>query len=104
MADEIKADEVKKEESASNNPGNGNQSTETPLLTQADLYAKRLEEANRRGEEILKRQEELYTRIVLGGRTAAGQAQKTPEEIAKEKEEAYINNALIQFTGRPLKK
>lgn len=103
MVDDIKTDEVKKEEPTSTDSGNGNQQGEASLLTAADMYAKRLEEANKRGEEILKRQEELYTRIVLGGRTTAGKPQKTAEEIAKEEEDKIINDAMIRWTGRPLK-
>jgi hypothetical protein len=59
-------------------------SDENPIQSVAQM-ADRLEKANAEAKEILKKQEELYARTLLGGNTNAGiQETKKPEETAKE--------------------
>lgn len=43
-----------------------------PLLSKAEETAKRIEEANLKFEENLRRQEEILSRQILGGKSMAG--------------------------------
>lgn len=57
-------------------------------LDKAELLAKRIEDANRKSEELLREQQELATRMILGGRSTGYVAPEpkkelTPLEIAK---------------------
>lgn len=58
------------------------------LIDRAEAAAKRMEEANQKAEELLKRNEELAARYVMSGRSEAGNGpvqapQETPKEYAK---------------------
>jgi len=58
------------------------------LINKANLAALRLEEANKKKEELLVREEKLQVRRTLAGKADAGQAppqklDETPEEYAK---------------------
>jgi len=58
------------------------------LIKQANNAAKRIEDANKKMEELLLKQEEAYSRDLLSGRAEAGTAPKekkeeTPAEYAK---------------------
>lgn len=67
--------------------------TEAPsTLVQAEALAKRLEDANRRTEELLKRQEEVVARAMLGGRSFAGQE---PEIKKEETPKEYANRIMM---------
>jgi len=50
------------------------------MIERAEAVAKRMEEANLRAEELLKKNTEIYTRTVLGGRSEAGTA-PTPTPV-----------------------
>ena len=54
-------------DAASEGSDNGNQQETPELIKSADNIAKRLESANTKGEELLKRQEALEVRNRLGG-------------------------------------
>ena len=73
------AKEIKSEGSDSNKP------QATDLVAKANEAAERLEKANARQEELLKRQEAIQVEKTLGGTTDAGEANKeeTPAEYAK---------------------
>lgn len=50
------------------------------LLTRSENIAKRIEEANKKAEEILNKNEQTLSRIMLSGRAEAGQTQQKPKE------------------------
>ncbi len=56
---------------------------ETPIVTtpnmleKAEAIAKRIEEANRKAEELISRQEQIAARSLLSGRSEAGQIPKS---------------------------
>jgi hypothetical protein len=58
--------------------------TEESLIDQARKAAERLEKANKEYEELVKRQEALETRRILGGWAAAGGEAPVVEETPKE--------------------
>jgi hypothetical protein len=57
------------------------------MVDEAREVTDRIEKANERTAELLRQQEELIAKQMLGGRADAGQVQKpkeeTPEEYAK---------------------
>lgn len=53
---------------------------EESLLSKSTKIAERMEEANKRAEEILERQEKLMAENILGGRSDAGQKPTPPKE------------------------
>ena len=55
------------------------------IIDRADTNAKRLEEANKKTEELLGRQEAVAARMMLAGRADAGTPMKTPQEEARDK-------------------
>ena len=62
--------------------------TEPNLLERAEAVAKRIEEANIKAETILTKNEATLSRIMLSGRSTAGQEpakpkEETPREYAK---------------------
>ena len=50
------------------------------LFERTDKAAARIEAGNKKTEELLNRQEELYARQKLGGKASAGQEAKKPKE------------------------
>ena len=88
--------EKKESEPAPKNADEGDQSQTTELIERANATAQRLEEANRKQEELIKRQEQLTARSILGGRSEAGlgieeKKPLTPQELAKKVLDGEIN-------------
>jgi hypothetical protein len=54
--------------------------TEPNLLERAEAVAKRIEEANIKAETILTKNEAILSRIMLSGRSTAGQEPAKPKE------------------------
>lgn len=74
------------------------QSVEQPsIVEKANSVAERIEAANKKAEEILKQQQEFYSKNLLGGRAAAGAIQKTPEETMQEEIKKQVETALKAF-------
>jgi len=69
----------------------------TNILEQAELIRKGLEEANKKSEELLKRQEAVAARMMLGGSTEAGSIHKTPEEVQKDEVETEASKIVGRF-------
>ena len=67
----------------------GFRGAEPTLLDKAEGLARRIEEANKKHEELILREEELKAKQILGGRAEAG---KTP---TKEKELTSIEYANL---------
>ena len=64
------------------------------LITDAYSAAKRLEEANAKTEELIKRQENLHAKQLLSGHTEAGREEKPKEETAQEYMKRVMSNDL----------
>jgi len=60
--------------------------TTSNLVLEAQNAAQRLEEANAKKEELIKREEELEARRIIGGKSEGGteSPRKTDEELKKE--------------------
>jgi hypothetical protein len=69
----------------------------TSVIETAEGIAKRIEDGNKKFEELLSRQEAILAKRMLGGRGAAGEPQKTPEEEADEKVKAAVDEAISRF-------
>lgn len=54
------------------------------MIEKADAAAKRMEEANKKTEELLVRQEAIAARMMLSGRADAGMVVQKKEETAQE--------------------
>jgi len=61
---------------------------EASILEQAEAIAKRIEEANAKSQEILKKNEETISRIMLSGRSNAGQTQVAEDAETRKKKMA----------------
>lgn len=72
------------------------QSENISIIDKADAVAKRMEEANKKAEELLNRQEAIAARMLLSGRAEAGQ-QKTAEQTAEEKEDEKVKQTLGRY-------
>lgn len=88
MDEENKSEEVTKEDS-----NTGDEPQATSLITDAHSAAERLEKANLKQEELLRRQEEIMATQRLGGRADAGQVEKKETEDEKWKREAKVRYA-----------
>ena len=72
--------------------------TETAsIIDRADAVAKRMEEANKKAEQLLARQEAVAARMMLSGRSEAGQIKKTAEEEQKEQLDEKVKAALGRY-------
>jgi len=67
-------------------------------LEKAEELAARIEEANKKTEELLERQEKLSAERMLGGRTEAGSApsEKTEAELKKEGAKEFWKGSEIE--------
>lgn len=84
--DEKTTDEAKEEKPTADNVGEGSKPEVYKPIDDANLAAKRLEEANKKKEELLNREEDIIAKKALGGTTEAGSGEKkeeTPQEYAK---------------------
>ncbi len=67
-------------------------------LQRADSIAARIEAANKRSEELIKRQEAVAARMSLSGRAVAAQeTPKTPEQELEEQVDREVKESLEQF-------
>lgn len=88
MTSETQTDSGVEQKETSKGAGDGSQSKEISLVESANLAAERLEKANKRAEELVKEQQKLATREILGGRTAgapqiATKVEESPQEYAR---------------------
>jgi len=66
------------------------------IIDRADAVAKRIEEANKKTEELIGRQEAVAAKMMLAGRAEAGSAspkpvELTPQEYAEKVKKGEIN-------------
>lgn len=69
----------------------------TTIIAKADAVAQRMEEANKKAEELLVRSEAMNARMMLAGRTEAGTVTKSPEEEVKEKAKKEAEEIVARF-------
>ena len=81
MPEEEKTEEKPPEEKPEEK---GEEKKSTDLIEKANLAALRQEEANKKHEELLNREERLKVEKTLGGETEAGTPGKTKEDKATE--------------------
>ena len=92
-----KAEEEAKRKAEANSAGTKNQgNSETPksMIEDANKAAERLETANAKQEELIKRQEDIEVRRKLGGNASAGQNNEQPEETDKAYAERVMNGEV----------
>lgn len=94
---ETDTNEIKQEGTPTGNIGTGSEPKATDVVDRAVAAAERLEKANTRTEELVKRQEAIAARVMLGGRTDAGAIQKTPEQITDEKIDADVAMTMKRY-------
>lgn len=84
---ESKPEDTARETEVSNEDTKIGNVEEAPnMLDRADATAKRIEEANAKTEALIRRQEQVAARMLLAGKTNAGQV-KSPEEMTKDSDE-----------------
>lgn len=72
--------------------------TQSPnLIEQADTIAKRIEEGNKKFEELIIRQEEAIAKSMLAGRSQAGEQVKSSEEKEQEELKKQVDDTLNRF-------
>ena len=76
---EEKTTEQEKESSESDPSGRDKSGEDNPVIM-ANQAAERLERANQEKRELLKREEEMEARRILGGRSKGAEQVKQPEE------------------------
>ena len=64
----------------------------TDLIEKAKMTAERLEAANVQALKIVERHEQLMAKALLGGKTIAGQKQKTQSEIEQEEADQLVKD------------
>ena len=67
------------------------------LIDRADKVAERMEQSNKQAEELLKRQEAVAARMMLGGKSEAGELRKTTEQLEDEKEDKEVEKLVNRF-------
>lgn len=90
------AEEVKEETTAINSDTRDIQSPSS-IIDRADQIREKLENAIKRNEEILQRQEAVAARLLLAGQAQAGSINKTPEQIKQEEEDARVKAILAKY-------
>ena len=78
-----KADEeakAKEKAGADGDPDKGNKYETTPLIERARVEREKLDEANKKKEELLNREEAIMAKRTLGGVTEAGGSPEKPKE------------------------
>ena len=96
MAEE--STEEKKEEEQKQEPVSPDAApaSELSLVERAEAAAKTLIAERKKTEEVLAKNENAVAKLILGGRSAAGQAQqpkRTDEEVAKEEAKLFVKQA-----------
>lgn len=71
------------------------------LIEKAELLKKQIEEQNKKQEDLIRRNEEVLAKQMLGGRSGFNQApQKSQEDMDKESLKAAFNSGLNPFGGK----
>lgn len=89
--------EEQEKQSAPTNTSEGDIPQSLNLIDSANNAAKRLEEANRKTEELVRRQEEATARMMLSGRANSGQAFKSVQQTQEEQDADEVKKAIARF-------
>lgn len=75
----------------------------TDTIEAANKAAERLEAANKKTEELIKKQQEIFIEQTFGGKTEAGiqKKQKTKDEIADERAKEYLKGSGMEDIAFP---
>lgn len=92
------SEEQKTTQQSTENINGGDFAQTVNPIDRAERLVKGLEEANRKAEEILARNEQVLQRIILSGKAEAGSQQKqiSPEEEKKQKAQEYWKGTAIE--------
>ncbi|KKK82356.1 hypothetical protein LCGC14_2804190 [marine sediment metagenome] len=89
----------KEEEPTADDSGDGDKPEETTLIDDANLAAKRMEDANKDKRILLDREEALMARQALSGRAEAGTVPEKPKKLT----DTEYAEALERGEVNPLK-
>lgn len=92
--------EQKQSEQSNQNTNVGGEPETATILDRADNAVKKLEALEaieKRLDEKVNRIESAAARIIMGGRSQAGQAQKTPEQIQQEKIDEEVKRIVSGY-------
>ena len=84
-------------EAPEDNLSKGNEPQADNIIDRADAIRKGLEEAIKKNEEILRRQEAVAARMMLAGKADAGSVNKPKEEEEKEEAEKQAKEIISRF-------
>lgn len=84
MDEEIKKPKEEKQKDTESDSDKGNKYETTPLIERARVEREKLDEANKKKEELLNREEAIMSRKELGGGSEAGQAHVEKKETDEE--------------------
>ena len=82
------------EKKAGSDSGDGDKSSASSIVEQADAAAERLALQNEKMEANIRRQEELMAKQTLGGRSVISQPEKPKEETPAEFKERFLKGQL----------
>lgn len=86
-----KETEVKEAEAPAQDSDTGNIPEAAPLIDRALQTAERLEAANKKTEELIRRQEQIVAKQMLAGKSQhIPEAPKTSEQMAQEEAERLV--------------
>lgn len=89
-----KEDAPKESEGTNENSNNGKTSEKPSMVDEAEKAAGLMKIENDRKEELLKREEELQAKKILGGKSEAGSVEEKKEETPKEYKDKVMANDL----------
>ena len=80
--DKVEKTEEKTEEATAENSDDRDDKKDLDIIGRANAAAERLEEANRKTEELISRREKVVAKEILGGTTEGGLQTPKPEPIS----------------------
>ena len=93
MNEEKKAERII-EKKAGEDTGDGNKSSASSIVEQADLAAERLALQNEKMEANIRRQEELMAKQTLGGRSEISKPEKPKEDTDREFYKKFLKGEI----------
>lgn len=82
------------EKKAAEDIGDGNKPKASSVIEQANEAADRLERANQKREELLKKEEALLAKRVLGGKSEGKEEEKPKEETPQEYKDKVLRGEI----------
>lgn len=94
MTDEQQTKEEVKTEAAKESTEDGDKPKTFTAIDDANLAAKRLEDANKIKSDLLDREERLLAEAKLGGKSEGGEGSNTKEETPKEYKDKVMRGEI----------